>query len=215
MKLEDTRKRMRRLAELMLEAEDGLHEYQNGDSPRKRDGSPRINKMQLLREAGYTESYAKAIRGSIWKNPYYQEQYTLLRRQRKSCALEALVNTEAETGLLSSIDESLMKLTLKRLTDPEEQEKIKTETLLKYGHVYHRLAAEVSGQLGDNRVANKLAGLLAGEQSRLPKDQRDSIKSKVIEARTRFRAEIDTETKELAQVGDAQDDIIEVEAEEV
>uniref|UniRef100_A0A6M3KUB5 Uncharacterized protein n=1 Tax=viral metagenome TaxID=1070528 RepID=A0A6M3KUB5_9ZZZZ len=207
MKRDESRARVRRLAEIMYDMENGLFNYGDDYPSQNKDGTPKIVKAVALRAAGYTDQYAKKIRGHIWKDPYYVQQYHLVCNERKGSVVKAMLGDVGRIEKLGQISDTMLEILHARLTDPEEVSLIKTTDLLKYAPIIYRLNAEIEGRLHSQRP-DKMAVVMMDIDNRLPKESRD----KLLAMRDQYRAMRDGEVDSYAQTGDAQDEIIDVEA---
>jgi hypothetical protein len=204
---EQVNARKRRLAELVTEAESGMHQYPDGSTPVMANGQPRVNKLALMVEAGYTPFYAKKEMTRVFQNPYYLEQKALIEHQRQGGLMRALVDVQERSGVFTNIADRMALLLQQRLDDPIWSQKIRTEDLFKYALQYHKLDLEVQGALSGNKQ-NQLAVVFMDAEERLPKESRDKMR----DALTKFRALKSGELDDMARVGDAMDDVIEGEA---
>jgi hypothetical protein len=197
----------RRLAEILVEMEAGLYNYADGTPPVTLEGKPRVNKMQALRDSGYSECYAEKIRGAIFHDEYFLEQKALIEHERRGGLMKAMMGMQERTGVFSGIADRMALLLHERLSDPLWVQRIKTEDLFKYALQYHKLDLELSGALSQGKE-NKLAVVFMDAEERLPKESRDKMRG----AMERFRAQRAGELEQYSRVGDALDDTIDGEA---
>jgi hypothetical protein len=198
--------RKRKLAELVVEAEAGLHEYADGTPSVDRKGKPIVRRMSLMVEAGYTPYYANRASNKVFNDDYFLGQKELIERQKAGGLMRSLMGMQERTGVFSNVADRMAVILEDRLNDPKWVERIKTEDLFKYALQYHKLDLEINGALAQK--GDKMAVVFMDAEERLPKESRD----KLYEAKRRFHELKSAELDSMAKVGDALDEVIEVEA---
>lgn len=187
--------------------EAGVYAWPDGRSPVTLEGKPRVSPTQALKDAGYSDYYAKKVRGSILKDPYYLEQKALIEHQRAGGLIKALMGMQERTGAISLCADRLVGLLQENLQKPEWCAKIPPAVLLKAVIDFHNIDCEVQGALARGR-RNEVAAVLASATERQPKETRDRIE----QAQRQFHEQKINRLQLYARVGDALDNIVEGEA---
>lgn len=207
----ETKKNLRAMARAQVDMERGTYVWPDGRAPVDANGTPIVEKNELIRVGGY--STTAASHGRKWFEDPYFERHVQLERDRRDGKLPVVAKREQVDGRrVLKLGKKMLDETERRLA--ETPEKFTNSQLLQYTTMYLKFGLELLAKTEDDdqrktppgRQFNTLLGdiVVNMDENELAHLKKTTEKS-AVERMQAIQSMIDTQlnAKESADDGDA------------